>query len=185
MQQTQTQVEIERVDEAVERGLKRQGRSISEMVGVLGFSQGCVAAALLLWLKSNGNTKYAGLMFGVMLCGGCRADVVDLIGGEHSKLRVPSMHLLGSEDPHREGGRMLAGCFAEDGKMVVEFAGGHHCPARKGDVEMVRGAVVEAAGAGEGRGKVMERGWWAEMALGLEEAEDVSMEEGLRRETVV
>ncbi len=110
------------------------------MVGVLGFSQGTVAAALLLWLGRGGDGRWAGLRFGVMICGGCRADVVDMVGEE--KLGVPTVHLHGLEDPYLKGSRLLLECFREESLVVMEFEGGHHCPTGEKDVERFRGLVL-------------------------------------------
>ena len=142
----QTAAETRAVTSAIERGLARHGRRAQDVDGVLGFSQGTMAASLLLWLARGGDARWAGLRFGVMLCGGCRADVVGMIGGQ--KLEVPTVHLHGLEDPYLRSSRLLVECFREDSVVVMEFAGGHHCPTGERDVEKLASLVLEAS---EGR----------------------------------
>lgn len=115
------------------------------MVGVLGFSQGTIAASLLLWQARNGDNRWTELRFGVMLCGGCRADVVGMIG---EKLDVPSVHLHGLDDPCLQSSRLLTECFRKDKATVMEFEGGHHCPTGERDVQRLAGLVLKAS---EGR----------------------------------
>ncbi|KAF6235125.1 hypothetical protein HO173_006752 [Letharia columbiana] len=145
-----TTSEIAAVTAAIERGLAKQGRRVAEMAGVLGFSQGTVAAALLLWLGRGGEGGWAGLRFGVMLCGGCRADVVGMIG---DRLAVPTVHLHGLADPFLHASRLLTECFRPEFLTVMEFEGGHHCPSGEGDVDRLAGLVVEVGGGGGRRGR--------------------------------
>lgn len=116
------------------------------MVGVLGFSQGTMAASLLLWEARGGEARWQGLRFGVMLCGGCRADVVGMIGEE--KVEVPTVHLHGLEDPYLPSSRLLTECFRTESVTVMEFDGGHHCPTSERDVDRLAGLVLRAS---EGR----------------------------------
>jgi predicted esterase len=100
----------------------------TEFVGVLGFSQGAkLAAGLLLEQQVRGRK---GFRFGVLLMGVCPPLVEGLSDKEKGqRIGVPSVVVLGKEDPWMEEGRRLYEEFWEKGKAsLLEFDIGHRLP---------------------------------------------------------
>jgi pimeloyl-ACP methyl ester carboxylesterase len=73
--------------------LSHQGAKTSDIVGVMGFSQGTIVASLLLLQAQWRDVRWSGLQFGVMLSGDCREDFVQAYLGQ--KLRIPTVHVHG------------------------------------------------------------------------------------------
>ncbi|KAI9746293.1 MAG: hypothetical protein M1818_000004 [Claussenomyces sp. TS43310] len=139
------------------------------IVGVMGFSAGAALATDLLLRKQaraeggvvvddadhdgNGNGNGNGadrawrdLEFGILLNGvpsSWRGT------GEGPRIRFPTVHVHGLEDPWLESSRVLLGdCFVQDVAKVMEFEGGHHLPNTGPDNERLKKLVLEAARKG-------------------------------------
>ncbi|PMD35297.1 hypothetical protein L207DRAFT_516244 [Hyaloscypha variabilis F] len=100
----------------------------TEFVGVMGFSQGAkLAAGLLLEQQVKGRK---GFKFGVLLMGVSPPMVSGLSEEEKAtRINVPSVVVLGKEDPWREEGRRLYDEFWEEGKAsLLELGIGHRLP---------------------------------------------------------
>ena len=134
-----------------------------DFVGVLGFSQGARMTAGLLADQAEGNN--AGMPnfdFGVLLCGGqppmslnaaktpykaARSDEHGPIF-EHRDFELidsPTVHVRGTQDPHFEKGKRLAGFFSD--KIELEYNMGHHQPGAAGDTTSPKNATMEIAEA--------------------------------------
>nr|OQO32414.1 hypothetical protein B0A51_00199 [Rachicladosporium sp. CCFEE 5018] len=109
----------------------------AEIVGVVGFSQGAVAATLLMWQQQGGEIPWLSkLQFGVFICSDLTEEVTRWLdeeavkrGEEKAVLRQPTLHLHGLKDPYlAKGRRMMAGHYDEASMVKIEFDGGHHCP---------------------------------------------------------
>lgn len=146
------------------------GGPTGEWVGLLGFSQGAAVAASLLYRQQA--SGMAGFRFGVLFAG--RGPLVWLMPdkgaqprglvdastpfphpaasrftlGPHaeSRLRVPTIHVHGLEDPgldqHREMLREYCDPLAA---TVLEWHGSHRMPIRGRDVEMVVRQIQKVA----------------------------------------
>lgn len=143
-----------------------------EFVGVLGFSQGGrQAAGLLADVQQGEQDGLPRWMFGVLLCAnypplsmefarrGARGEgwrgesdghgeVREVEAGE--VIRVPSVHVRGTLDPHLEKGRRLARFFDGGAMVGLEFVMGHHLPgaagdttSEKGDTDRIRDAILQ------------------------------------------
>lgn len=154
----------------------RKDEGEGEFVGVLGFSQGGrMAAGLLADLKEGEATGLPYWQFGVFICASypplsmssSRPETAKPKGegdghgplkdpGEDEIIRVPSVHVRGTLDPHLEKGRRLVKYFDEKTRISMEFVMGHHLPgaagdttSRKGDTDEIKDAILRAF-----RGKV-------------------------------
>ena len=78
---------------------------------MMGFLQGTITATLLLRQARNGEARWAGLRYGILLCGGCREDVGSTMG---EKLAILMVHLHELEDMWLANSRILAKCFLHD-----------------------------------------------------------------------
>ena len=80
-------------------------------------------------------------------------------------IRIPSVHVRGTLDPHCEKGRRLAKYFSRETSINMEFVMGHHLPgaagdltSSKGDTDAIRDAILRVfagdlkAGGDEGAG---------------------------------
>lgn len=109
----------------------------TEFVGVLGFSQGAkLAAGLLLEQQVRGRK---GFRFGVLLMG-VSPPIVSGLSDEEKRTRitVPSVVVLGKEDPWREEGRRLYDEFWERGKVsLLELEIGHRLPILEAETKMI------------------------------------------------
>ncbi|KAL2050614.1 hypothetical protein ABVK25_009122 [Lepraria finkii] len=141
-----------------------------EFVGVMGFSQGGRMAAGLLADQEEGEaTGLPYWQFAVLLCASypplsmsnerARKEpkgVVDEHGEisepeEREIISIPSVHVRGTLDPHREKGRRLAKYFNRETSVSMEFVMGHHLPgaagdstSSKGDTDAIRDAILRA-----------------------------------------
>jgi predicted esterase len=109
----------------------------TEFVGVLGFSQGAkLAAGLLLEQQVRGRK---GFRFGVLLMGVSPPLVSGLSDEQRAtKIAVPSVVVLGKEDPWRNEGRRLYDEFWETGKAnLLELEIGHRLPDLEAENKMV------------------------------------------------
>lgn len=109
----------------------------TEFVGVLGFSQGAkLAAGLLLEQQVRGRK---GFRFGVLLMAVSPPLVSGLSDEQRAtKIAVPSVVVLGKEDPWRDEGRRLYDEFWEKGKAnLLELEVGHRLPDLEAENKMV------------------------------------------------
>ncbi|KAE9380301.1 hypothetical protein N431DRAFT_432588 [Stipitochalara longipes BDJ] len=109
----------------------------TEFVGVMGFSQGAkLAAGLMLEQQVKGRK---GFKFGVLLMGVCPPLVSGLSEDEKAtRISVPSVVVLGKEDPWREEGRRLYDEFWEEGRAsLLELGVGHRLPTLEAENRMI------------------------------------------------
>jgi predicted esterase len=114
----------------------------TEFVGVLGFSQGAkLAAGLLLEQQVR---KREGFRFGILLMG-ISPPLVSGLSDEDKKTRiaVPSVVVLGKEDPWRNDGRRLYAEFWEAGKAsLLELEIGHRLPNAEAENKMIVSEIL-------------------------------------------
>ena len=146
-----------RVRQVLKKVMKDDG---GEFVGVLGFSQGGRLTAGLLADQVEGNVVdgMPKWKFGVMLCGSypplslslARSPSTKTSQGvdEHGEtrepdadeiIRVPSVSVRGTLDPHCEKGKRLARYFDPETANVLVFKMGHHLPGAAGDTTSDKG----------------------------------------------
>lgn len=136
-----------------------------EFVGVLGFSQGGMQTSGLLADAERGeDTGLPRWEFGVLLCAtypplsmefarelargdgwkGKRDRHGEVREVEEGKIiRVPSVHVRGTLDPHCEKGRRLGRWFDEETRIVMEFEMAHNMPGATGDTYRIRDAILK------------------------------------------
>jgi predicted esterase len=117
----------------VETQLAERNIKTSDVVAVMGFSQGTIVASLLLLQAQWRDARWGNLRFGILLSGACREDFVSAFTGQ--KLKIPTVHVHGLEDPFLKSSRMLTReVFHPNSANVLEFNGGHHIPRRPSDL---------------------------------------------------
>lgn len=133
--------EIERMNDTLEQALASQGRQTSEIAGVMGFSQGGVAATLLLQQAKRGDPRWSGLRFGILLCGDCRDDY---LGPNIDSIDVPAVHVHGLRDQYLPKSRMLIKRYNPGtSATLMEFDGGHHLPNTPRDIDRLAALVIK------------------------------------------
>lgn len=141
-----THEEVELFNASIKKSVEKWQRNNphSEIVGVLGFSQGGLAATVLLWEQQMGMVPWLPrLEFGVLVC--CAySDVATAYMWAHSrdddkmKIRTPSLHLHGRQDCNLGQARdTLATHYSAQSSLVIEFEGEHHVPKKWEDIEKV------------------------------------------------
>ncbi|KAK1978228.1 oxidoreductase [Colletotrichum cereale] len=140
--------EVDTFNEAVRGSVESYARHNpgARIVGVLGFSQGAVAATMLLWQRQVGRLAWLpDVKFGVLLCPGYSAvatgymrDICEregLGGDEGVVVKLPTLHMHGRQDVANlpQSRRMYATHYK--GAKLVEFDGEHEVPRRVGDVK--------------------------------------------------
>jgi predicted esterase len=125
--------ELAGLSKYVESALAKNGVKTSDIVAVMGFSQGTIVASLLLLQAQWRNVRWVNLRFGILLSGACREDFVTAFTGQ--KLKIPTVHVHGLEDPFLGSSRMLQQeVYHPNSANVLEFNGGHHIPRRPSDL---------------------------------------------------
>ncbi|KAI1422431.1 oxidoreductase [Xylaria sp. FL1777] len=137
---------IERINDAVHHTIsdweanKKSPRS--RIVGVLAFSEGSLATALLLWQQKMNRVPWLPtLHFAVLICCFFRREATQYISadvGQDEKpvINVPTLHIHGKKDFCLAGSRRLvAKHYLPEYAQVIEFDGSHHVPTRQDDVE--------------------------------------------------
>lgn len=116
----------------------------SRIVGIMAFSQGAVAATLLLWQKQQGQLPWLPIMhFAVLICCDFTEELAAHMhtdangrGEERAVLCLPTLHLHGRQDPFlKKGRKMVLDHFNAEEAEVLEFEGGHQCPNTRPDCE--------------------------------------------------
>ena len=154
---SQGRVQIKKIHESVRTAIdlwEATDASVGvEIVGILGFSQGAVAATLLMWQQQNGELVWLPrLRFGVLICSDLTQEVVDHLnegarrsGAEAANLDQPTLHIHGLRDPYLGKGRRMLEVYQNDAMRLIEFDGGHHCPNQPKDCERASQAIREVA----------------------------------------
>ncbi|TAQ84360.1 hypothetical protein B7494_g7312 [Chlorociboria aeruginascens] len=114
-------------------------------VAVMGFSQGCRVAAGLLGMQQGSQSGEGTLKFGVFLNGTSPPLSADPeLLNKAGKLRFPSLHVLGRDDPWADDGRDMAyGWFEEGRRRVLETGAGHHLPVVQEDTDAIVRGILE------------------------------------------
>jgi len=124
------------------RNLITIARKETEFVGVLGFSQGAKLAAGLLLEQYVKGTKL--FKFGVLLMGTSPPLASGLTEEERgTRIGVPSVIVVGKEDPWCEEGRRLFEEFWEREKAtLVELDIGHRLPTLEKETRMIVNEIL-------------------------------------------
>ena len=139
----------------MEEQRRKDGRGF---VGALGFSQGARTVAGLLLeqqlkqRKEGADWGGEGLSFGVMLNGTTPPLTANLTDGEKmERISVPSLHVVGRDDPWREDGLELHGKhFDQETATLVEFAVGHRLPILEEDTAKITNEILRMYRESEG-----------------------------------
>jgi len=128
----------ELLSKTVEQQRKKDGLGF---VGVMGFSQGGRAAAgmLLEQQLKRGTGRKEGLRFGIFLNSMVPPMAYGLTEQELAEqIDCPSLHVIGVDDPWREGGQRLGLEHFDQGQSVImEFNVGHRLPVLEEDTAMI------------------------------------------------
>ena len=118
-------------------------------VGVMGFSEGArVASGLLLQQEQQeleGKQKREnGFLFGIFLMGTSpplMPNSPSLDGVQ--RISIPTLHVLGTDDPWRESSRRLWQNYSEPAfARLIELPAGHHLPVPAEDTRQVAAAIL-------------------------------------------
>jgi len=145
--------EEKRIDEKVAAALRQHLPPKGVIVGVMGFSAGAALATEFLLRKQRGTCAPAGaegldaawrdLQFGILLNG---VPPPWRGRGVGERVRLPTVHVHGLEDPWLEDSRvLLSDCFEFDMARLLEFNGGHHLPREEHENEKLKTLILEAA----------------------------------------
>jgi len=169
-----------RVRQVLREAIKADG---GEFVGLLGFSQGGrLTAGLLADLQNKEDTNLPAWKFGVCLCASYPPYSLDyarkVAAGEewkgesdgngeirepeaHELIRIASVHVRGTDDPHLEKGRRLVKYFDKETLTSMEFKMSHNLPgaagdttSEKGDTDKIKDAILRAYGDHESKNGV-------------------------------
>ena len=133
--------ELSGLSRYVENALAKNGVKTSEIVAVMGFSQGTIVASLLLLQAQWRDARWANLRFGILLSGACRDDFITAF--TEQKLKLPTIHVHGLEDPFLMSSRKLQEVYHPKSANVLEFDGGHHIPRRPADLGRLTSHIKE------------------------------------------
>lgn len=128
-------------------------------VGVLGFSQGARLALGLLHEKQEKHPEaFNEFGFGVFICGtypplGLSSALFPITPTaifesqyweeKHENiLSIPSIHVLGDQDPFWHKSRLLVQCSEPSSATVLEFSMGHHLPVKPADTQQLADSII-------------------------------------------
>lgn len=163
---------LDLANQSIPRQLEAQGVRSRDVVGVVGFSQGALAALGLLGVElAIGSPQWSNLRFCVAMggaTGGGAAQAAvagmmaaaNLLGGgkQMQKSDTPvaagpntdsqlfpghTVHVIGRCDPWVKDSREIAGLCNPRRTKVVEFEGGHWVPREKQDISRVVDLILE------------------------------------------
>jgi len=156
LERNQGNAEIARIHVAVRAAIDvweatKKNRN-STIVGIMGFSQGAIAATMLLWQKQQGQLPWLPVMhFAVLICCDFAEELAAHMhaeakgrGQETAVLILPTLHLHGRQDPFlKKGKKMVQDHFNTEEADVLEFDGGHQCPNTRSDCEEVTRRILK------------------------------------------
>lgn len=124
--------------QAINDCLAKHNLTCDDINGVLGFSQGALAASLISILRQNRFTTWQSLRVAILLCGAYH-DVRPLIT-QGKRLDIPSIHVHGLRDPLLPSSRLLySQIFSKEAAIMIEMDIDHTLPHERSDiVEMAR-----------------------------------------------
>ncbi|KAF2177887.1 hypothetical protein K469DRAFT_732186 [Zopfia rhizophila CBS 207.26] len=104
--------------------------------GIIGFSQGALLAATYLAHQYPGaeDTAYESIKCAVFICGSPPWQVIDgnartaKEGLDGDIIRIPTVHIYGSEDPGYEQSLELSRICRKQGRGQLDHEGGHEIP---------------------------------------------------------
>lgn len=161
-------------NQSIPRQLEAQGVRSRDVVGVIGFSQGALAALGLLGVElAIGSPQWSNLRFCVVMGGatggGAAQTAVEgmmaaanMLGGSKQIPRTSetsvaedleadaqlfpghTVHVIGRCDPWVKDSRQIAGMCNQRRTKVVEFEGGHWVPRERQDISRVVDLILEA-----------------------------------------
>lgn len=113
------------------------------IVGLMAFSEGALAATLLLWQQEMGRLPWLPkLSIAMFVCCYYREEATEYMREEsqHNEdkllIKVPTLHLLGRQDFALEGSRRLMKThYLPQHADSLEFEGQHQFPSRRVDIE--------------------------------------------------
>ena len=141
------EVEEQIASEKLEEALTHEEDQGAPFVGVMGFSQGARVAAGVLLRKQTGEVNIPHLRFGVLLAGTYPPLCLPTQpNGCDQVIRVPTVHMHGSDDVHLAHGKTLfAKCCDPSSASLMEFKGGHHLPMLPDDTQRLADMILRAS----------------------------------------
>ncbi|KAG0651401.1 Thioesterase FSL2 [Hyphodiscus hymeniophilus] len=146
---------IATLQDAMDEQKRKDGRGF---VGALGFSQGAMAVSGLLLEqqareRKEGGDDGTGLAFAVLFNGTYPPLTAGLTDEEQEeRIRVPSLHVIGTEDPYRENGMTLfEEYFDPKTASMIEFKVGHRLPVLENDTAKVANEILRMYAEAEGK----------------------------------
>lgn len=133
--------EIDTMNYTLEIALANQGRRTTDIAGVIGFSQGAVAATLLLQQAKCEDDRWSNLRFGMLICGDCRDDYL----GTSMNIDAPTVHAHGLKDQYLPKSRMLTNHYNLAASSFMEFEGGHHLPNKAQDIDRLAALAIKVS----------------------------------------
>jgi predicted esterase len=107
----------------------------ADIVGLMAFSQGAIAATMLLWQKQQGLLPwFPTINFAILICCDFAEELSEHMHGSsgdegQAVLKLPTLHLHGRSDPFlKKGRKMVETHFDPSRSDILEFDGGHQCP---------------------------------------------------------
>lgn len=142
----------ESVRDAVTQWEAEKSNVDAEIIGAIGFSEGALAVAFLLWQQQQGVSPWLPeLRFAVMSC--CffpnEASLwlnknARTYGLNKAEIQVPTLHIHGNKDFSLARARRLVKNHYQAGASVIfECETGHHLPKKKDEVEMIVKQISE------------------------------------------
>ena len=124
--QAQLMKEMPSLNQSLERQLAAKGSHSSDVVGLMGFSQGAIIASLLIMQSKVGDRRWSNVKLGIFVCGGARPNLLASL--KEMNVQTPSIHAHGLQDPNLPASRELLEAFAPSTRQTLEFSGGHNMP---------------------------------------------------------
>jgi len=124
------------------RALLTERASRGPRVGMLGFSQGAIAASAFAALAAHG--QFPHLDFVILVAGRTpRAEQLAPLFGE--PLALPSLHVCGTRDPMREPSARLAEAFDPGQRETASWMGPHVVPTRGSAADAIASFLARQA----------------------------------------
>lgn len=113
----------------------------SEVVGLMGFSQGARVVAGIL--QSSGIEQFASLKFGVLLNATYPPMLISGHLQANARVYIPTIHVHGVFDEYLPQSRKLLGiCFLKDISTLLELHIGHQLPSQRLDVDNLARNII-------------------------------------------
>lgn len=122
------------------------------IVGIMAFSQGCIAATLLLLEEERGRTLLPNILFATLVCSDYSDEAGQYVkdtwrgtGAPNMNVRIPAVHIQGRYDPFlSRSNEMLDVHYKQSKSTKLQFDGAHHFPVTIADVRKASKLILDA-----------------------------------------